>query len=411
VHQPRIAISRSLAAAVPESEIRISQKSEIAFALDRIFDNFFSRLTGDQDEDMLIECFVESRESRFADFALEKMTASVLGNLAPADRDVDQELSKFIETVAEIDPDQQGSGQSVFIVGPTGAGKTTFLDRFFKKTLSNALRRRCIVVRVNCLDFSGRTDTLISSITEILIRSFEQSLYPSGHPTFVDLQGLYHTEYVRRAEGTDAQLYGRDKGAFKEKFGDYLNGVVQQDREGYLKRLLTDVVHNRKQLPIIVFDNTDEFTLEFKSSIFQFAQSLRRHAQYCLLIFPLTDYLPGHSPRRTFLVFIKHAPSSSPPRLRGRYSQAHRISKSATGERQLVECAISRLFPDRGYGFVRLADTSSDAFFHYSVVPAAKREKLQVNGRLRVNLGQDRAGKGLQVKAIVDFLEPAMEVK
>jgi cold shock CspA family protein len=78
---------------------------------------------------------------------------------------------------------------------------------------------------------------------------------------------------------------------------------------------------------------------------------------------------------------------------------------------QLVECAISRLFPDRGYGFVRLADTSSDAFFHYSVVPAAKREKLQVNGRLRVNLGQDRAGKGLQVKAIVDFLEPAMEVK
>jgi GTPase SAR1 family protein len=319
VHQPRIAISRSLAAAVPESEIRISQKSEIAFALDRIFDNFFSRLTGDQDEDMLIECFVESRESRFADFALEKMTASVLGNLAPADRDVDQELSKFIETVAEIDPDQQGSGQSVFIVGPTGAGKTTFLDRFFKKTLSNALRRRCIVVRVNCLDFSGRTDTLISSITEILIRSFEQSLYPSGHPTFVDLQGLYHTEYVRRAEGTDAQLYGRDKGAFKEKFGDYLNGVVQQDREGYLKRLLTDVVHNRKQLPIIVFDNTDEFTLEFKSSIFQFAQSLRRHAQYCLLIFPLTDYLPGHSPRRTFLVFIKHAPSSSPPRLRGRY--------------------------------------------------------------------------------------------
>jgi hypothetical protein len=224
VHQPRIAISRSLAAAVPESEIRISQKSEIAFALDRIFDNFFSRLTGDQDEDMLIECFVESRESRFADFALEKMTASVLGNLAPADRDVDQELSKFIETVAEIDPDQQGSGQSVFIVGPTGAGKTTFLDRFFKKTLSNALRRRCIVVRVNCLDFSGRTDTLISSITEILIRSFEQSLYPSGHPTFVDLQGLYHTEYVRRAEGTDAQLYGRDKGAFKEKFGDYPMG-------------------------------------------------------------------------------------------------------------------------------------------------------------------------------------------
>jgi cold shock CspA family protein len=289
VHQPRLAISRTLVAAVPPSDIKLNQKSDIASALDRIFSTFFSRLTGDHDEDMLIECFVESRESRFADYALEKMAASVLGNLSPVDRDVDEELSAFIEAVVEIDPDQRDSGQSVFIVGPTGAGKSTFLDRFFKKTLSSALRKRCIVTRVNCLDSSGRTDTLLSTITETLIRSLEQGLYPGGHPTFADLQGLYHSEYVRRAEGSDAQLYARDKGAFREKFGEYLNRVVQEDREGYLKRLLTDVVHNRKQLPIILFDNTDEFSLEFKTSIFQFAQSLRRHAQYCLLIFPLTD--------------------------------------------------------------------------------------------------------------------------
>ncbi|MEZ5790058.1 MAG: cold shock domain-containing protein [Nitratireductor sp.] len=289
VHQPRLAVSRTLFAALPPDEIKINQKSDIASALDRIFALFFSRLTGDQDEDMLIDCFVESRESRFADYALEKMTASVLGNLSPVDRDVDEELSTFIEAIVEIDPDQQDSGQSVFIVGPTGAGKSTFLARFFKRTLSNALRKRCIVTRVNCLDSSGRTDTLLSSITETLIRSLERNLYPSGHPTFFDLQGLYHSEYIRRAEGSDAQLYSRDKGAFKEKFGEYLNKAVQEDRESYLKRLLTDVVHNRKQLPILLFDNIDEFTIEFKTVIFQFAQSLRRHAQHCLLIFPLTD--------------------------------------------------------------------------------------------------------------------------
>lgn len=289
VHQPRLAVSRTLSAPLPPSDIKINQKSEIASALDRIFATFFSRLTGDQDEDMLIECFVESRESRFADYALEKMAASVLGNLSPTERDVDTELSTLIENVVEIDPDQQDSGQSVFIVGPTGAGKSTFLDRFFKRTLSSSLRKRCIVTRVNCLDSSGRTDILLSSITETMIRALEQELYPNGHPTFVDLQGLYHSEYVRRSEGADAQLYARDKGAFKEKFGEYLNQVVQDDREGYLKRLLTDVVRNRKQLPIILFDNTDEFTLAFKTSIFQFAQSLRRHAQHCLLIFPVTD--------------------------------------------------------------------------------------------------------------------------
>ena len=72
---------------------------------------------------------------------------------------------------------------------------------------------------------------------------------------------------------------------------------------------------------------------------------------------------------------------------------------------QVIECAITRLFPDRGYGFVRLSDTSKEAFFHYSVVPAAERKKLSVNRQLKVNLGPDRTGKGLQVKAVVEFLE------
>ena len=67
--------------------------------------------------------------------------------------------------------------------------------------------------------------------------------------------------------------------------------------------------------------------------------------------------------------------------------------------------SITRLFPDRRYGFVRLSDTTKDAFFHYSVVPAADRKMLTVNRRLKVNLGPDRTGRGLQVKAVVEFLE------
>ncbi len=52
-----------------------------------------------------------------------------------------------------------------------------------------------------------------------------------------------------------------DKDAFKEKFGQYMDEQVEKDREGYLNRLLQDVVRNRKKLPILVIDNTDEFTL------------------------------------------------------------------------------------------------------------------------------------------------------
>ena len=114
-------------------------------------------------------------------------------------------------------------------------------------------------------------------------------MYQDGAPSWDELQGLYHIEYLRRAKGVDAQLYERDKQAFKEKFGEYLDQVVESDREGYLKRILADIVHNRKKLPIILIDNTDEFSNDFKNKLFQFAQSLRRHVKHCLLIFPITD--------------------------------------------------------------------------------------------------------------------------
>lgn len=283
LHNERLLLSQALIPAVPADDIRIERKSEIAFDLDRVFEVFFSKLTGDDDEDLLVECFVETRESRIADFALEKITASVLGNLAPAEKDISEELAGLVESAVQV-----VAGQTVFIVGPTGAGKSTFLDRFFQKTLSPRLQKRCLVNRINCLDFSGEEKNTLQWLRESLISSIEGQVYHDA-PSYEELQGLYHLEYERRAQGVDAHLYKRDKGLFKEKFGTYLDQVVEKDREGYLKRMLTDVVRNRKKLPILVIDNMDEFSLANKQNIFQFSQSMARHAQHCLLVFPVTD--------------------------------------------------------------------------------------------------------------------------
>ena len=284
LHQNRLLLTHPLFAPLEEDKIKISQKSNIAFDLDGVFSKFFARLTGDEDADMLIDCFVETRESRIADFALEKITANVLGNISPANKDVDRELANLIEAAVEVD-----SGQTIFIVGPTGAGKSTFLDRFFRKTLSSSLRRQCLVVQVNCLDATGREETVLQWLTENIITSLEGQIYQDGAPTWDQLQGLYFSEYMRRSKGVDAHLYKSDKDRFKEKFSTYLDHNVENDREGYLKRILADAVQNRKKLPIILIDNTDEFSMEYKKIIFQFAQSLRRHANHCLLIFPVTD--------------------------------------------------------------------------------------------------------------------------
>lgn len=320
IHNKRLLLKQDLVSPLEDADIKIIQKSDIAFDLDRVFTNFFSRLTGDDDEDLLIECFVETRESRIADFSLEKMTTSVLGNIAPSDKNVDSELASLITSNIDIEDSHHENGQTVFIVGPTGAGKTTFLDRFFRKTLPDPVRRRCVLVGVNCLDATGREDTVLEWLTESLISALEKDVYEDGSPSWDDLLGLYHREYKRRSKGVDAQLYIDNKQKFKQKFGEFLDERVENDREGYLKRILADVVNNRKMLPIIVVDNTDEFSNEYKEKLFQFSQSLRRHANHCLLIFPVTDksawsfsktdifgiyksrsfFLPTPSPREVF---------------------------------------------------------------------------------------------------------------
>src|SRR5207253_6230554 len=133
-------------------------------------------------------------------------------------------------------------------------GKSTFLERFFRTTLPTNIRERCVVINVNALDATGDAATSLAWFTNNIISSIEQQLYSKGFPEWEQLLGLYFRDYVRRSEGVDAELYKQDKDAFRRKFGEYMDDQVEKDREGYLKRLLIDIVENRKRLPIFVVD-------------------------------------------------------------------------------------------------------------------------------------------------------------
>lgn len=288
IHNKRLLLTNQLISPIHSSDIKIAKKSDFSFDLRNIFTSFFSQLTGDDNDDLMIECFVESHESRIADYSLEKITTSVLANISGGRDNVDAALSSLISENLETEI-QSEQDQSVFVVGPTGSGKTTFLERFFDKTLSKTVRDNCLVLNINCLNASGGEETVVNWMINELITKLEKEIYDDGCPSWNDLLGLYHGQYLRKARGADAILYKRDKEAFKEKFGKFLDDTVENDREGYLNRILHDVISNRKMLPIIVVDNTDEFTLEFKTKLFQLTNSLKREIKHCMLIFPVTD--------------------------------------------------------------------------------------------------------------------------
>lgn len=376
IHENRLVLDQALTSPISSSENGIVQKSSLAFDLEQVFSNFFAGLTGDDDPDMIIDCFVETRESRVADFSLDRITRNVLGNISPREKDVGEGLQTIVkDTVAgEV-------GQTVFIVGPSGAGKSTFLHRFFARTLSADVRERCVVIKVDALDASGDAVVALPWMTERAIKSIEEQLFTNGYPVWNDLQALYHLEYKQRSEGIDALLYQRDKDGFKQKFAGFVETQVADDREGYLKRLLSNIVRNRKKLPIFVIDNTDEFSLDYKTVVFQFFQSLRRSVDHCLLLFPATDrsawtfsktdifniyssrsfFLPTPSPREMFrkrIEYLKGKLNSGTESRRSEYLLGKGIKVKINDLFAFAE-VIENIFVDQDYAAKQVGELSN----------------------------------------------------
>ncbi|MDA5543329.1 cold shock domain-containing protein [Yersinia rochesterensis] len=319
IHNSRQNLSIPLKAPLEIDEINILKKSPIAFDLEKIFNGFFTQLIGDDNSEIMNECFVESNESRIADYSLEKITTSILNNLPKEKNKVGLELSELIQgnVQAKLPAD---SDMSVFIVGPTGSGKTTYINRFFSKILPTGTRENCLTLNINCLDATGNDTTTTAWISERIITLLECDLFNEGYPEYSELQGMYFSHYKRMTSGYLKKIYENDRNAFDVKFSEFLEKEVKTNREGYLESLLHFAIHNRNKLPIVIVDNIDEFSLDFKVRIFQFCNAYRRKVKYCMLMFPVTDksawsfsktdiftihqsrsfFLPTPSPREVF---------------------------------------------------------------------------------------------------------------
>lgn len=284
MYNNRVYLSRNLYSPYVGDDIKISLKSEIAYDIDTVFKNFFQKLTSDDNEEMLIECFVDTKESRYADYAIEKITSQALGRVENQNKDLGESLTDTVRAAINSE-----SGETIFIVGPTGSGKSTFVKRFFSQTLQVPVRSKCIVSKINFLDYSGDAEVLQSWITEHLISEIHDSVYEAGIPNWDQLKGLYYKEYRQRKVGVDRHIYERDYETFRDRFSDYLDSQVNKNRESYLQRLILDLIHNRKFLPVFVVDNTDEFPAPTRLAVFQYFEAIKRSCGHVLLVFPITD--------------------------------------------------------------------------------------------------------------------------
>jgi len=275
--------TEKLVSVIEKNEIRLLQKSKMAADLENIFKQFFSTMSGVNDPEMLAKCFVESKESREADVNLEKIAKNLINRIDIVDSREGDELQEHIRVAVESQ-----RGEFVLVIGNKGAGKSTFIDRFFRLILEKSLRERCLVIRVDLADSDGDVSTISSWLTQKIKKEIETSFFGKRPPAYEELQGIFYSEYVRWRDGEHKFLYTRDKQEFKEKFGAYVADIVDNQPDKYVRRLLRNAIMSRKLMPSIVFDNTDHFPQVFQERIFQYAQSVHR-ANFSFVICPITD--------------------------------------------------------------------------------------------------------------------------
>ena len=278
-----IRLADKLESVVNPNEIKLLLKSPLSKDLEAVFQGFFSTISSDEDLDMLAHCFVESKESREADISLAKITENLINRVDLVKSQKGNELESHLREAVELH-----RGDFVLIIGSKGAGKSTFIDRFFRLVVDSSLRKRCLLVRVDLADSDGDIEAVSGWLTDRVVREIERGLFKNGNPKYEELQGIFYSEYLRWKIGEHKFLYKRDRLAFKEKFGQYVEDLIRNQRNRYIQRLLEDAVASRRLMPCIIFDNTDHFPQPFQERVFQFAQSIHR-AVLSFIICPITD--------------------------------------------------------------------------------------------------------------------------
>jgi len=191
----------------PPGSARFLPSTRLAADIDKIMSSFFQRLTGDEDPDLIEECFVTTAQSHYADDQLAKIAESIVTRIRTLETGTGGELVTLIDRVRTTK-----RHEFVLVVGTKGAGKSTFVTRFFKSVLPRTTAERCVVVRVDLGTTDGDVKKLFGWLDRALVEECESTLFTSG-PSFAEIEGMFFDEYQRLRKGPWKVQYDADKGA------------------------------------------------------------------------------------------------------------------------------------------------------------------------------------------------------
>ncbi len=264
-------------------EARMRLRDPLASDAALLFAQFFSRLSNEKDREMLRDCFVETGESRKADIELQKIIQRVVNTITPLETGHGNALQAELERAITTH-----RSETILLIGNKGAGKSTFIDRFFEQVLPLRLRDKCVVARVDLEDYHGDPKAIVGWALQELRSALEARICASNPPSYDELIGIFFTEYQRWSIGARRHLYETNRIEFKDQFGRHIEERRESQAGEYVRLLLAWASRGHQKLPCLIFDNTDQFPAEIQDLVYQMAHSLESAAPVFNVV-PITD--------------------------------------------------------------------------------------------------------------------------
>lgn len=228
-----------------------------------------------EDHQALEACFVESRESREAGSRLERIANEMGEALHDADVHYPPRVRDEVEAATSGPPpdnvESLGTGYLARLLGEKSAGKSVFLQRFFKLTLKNR-RDRIAVVWID-VERTAPFDPVRAS--HDMLGQLIREIFGEEGPSWEQIREVYRREWNQHRRLLGVRDGEENENAdVRKMFVRERLSAEQHDPHEAVRRYVEFATRNRKRLVCIVVDNLDH--LERPQAVVEWAVARHR---------------------------------------------------------------------------------------------------------------------------------------
>ena len=308
-------------------------RNPITGAIDPILRHYFEDIVSPDKRTILEKGYVESaRQAQYGRQVDELLSGSIphlnvrTSRVATTRRTAPQLDAKLGELVSEVD-EGRPEGAVTLVVGGVGAGKTTFLRRYFEFLAPDELRSTVIPVFVDFIDVAEDAND-IGPLVDVAIQTSLRDNYPEFDlDSWETIQQIYRSEVARYQNGLLKPLYQSDRAAFEQRLSEEL-GRLSNESEPHTGRLLRYLRSQRQKTVCLVLDNGDQLPPARQAEILRLAFQRARSWDVVVLMALRGETFWQFRNQPPLDAYHRQALQVPPPRLANVLSRRLELAKS-----------------------------------------------------------------------------------